>query len=102
MLDSEKNVDAPVDTKVRAVQKVVMYTTRFCPFCIKAKMLLNQKGVQIDEIAVDFKPALRQEMMAKAKQRSVAQIWIGEIHVGGCDDLFMLERQGRLDNMLYQ
>ncbi|MBL4680899.1 MAG: glutaredoxin 3 [Pseudomonadales bacterium] len=91
------------DTKVKNVKaKIVMYSTRFCPFCIRAKMLLNQKGVQIDEKAVDFKPALRQEMMAKSGQRTVPQIWIGETHVGGCDELFMLEREGRLDRLLNQ
>jgi len=79
-----------------------MYTTRFCPYCIRAKMLLNQKGVSIDEKAVDFKPALRQEMIEKSQKTSVPQIWIGATHIGGCDELFMLERQGKLDKMLNQ
>ena len=81
---------------------VSMYTTRFCPYCIRAKMLLNQKGIAIDEIAVDFKPALRQEMIQKSRKTSVPQIWIGETHIGGCDELFMLEQQGKLDKMLNQ
>jgi len=95
----------PLDQSANVSQKkayVTMYSTRFCPFCIRAKMLLNQKGVAIDEKAVDFKPALRQEMIEKSQKTSVPQIWIGDTHIGGCDELFMLERQGRLDKMLNQ
>lgn len=77
-----------------------MYTTRFCPYCLRAKSLLKQKGVEFEEIGVDFDRSLRLEMMEKSSQTSVPQIWIGEKHVGGCDELFMLERQGKLDNLL--
>lgn len=79
---------------------VVIYTTRFCPFCIRAKMLLQSKGAAFQEIAVDYEPELRQEMMQKSGRHTVPQIWIGEKHVGGCDDLYALERAGQLDVML--
>ncbi|MFT4676740.1 MAG: glutaredoxin 3 [Patiriisocius sp.] len=81
---------------------VRMYTTRFCPFCVRAKSLLNHKDVQFEEIAVDSDPEKRREMMEKAGQHTVPQIWIGENHVGGCDELFMLERNGKLDELLTQ
>jgi glutaredoxin 3 len=80
--------------------KVVIYTTAWCPYCIRAKQLLGQKGVAFDEIAVDSKPDLRAEMTRKAGRTSVPQIWIGDTHVGGCDDLYALERAGRLDALL--
>ena len=79
---------------------VVIYTTRFCPYCIHAKRLLDGKGVAYREIRVDFKPGLRREMMARSGRRTVPQIWIGDTHVGGCDDLVALERNGRLDGLL--
>lgn len=80
--------------------KVVLYTTRFCPFCVRAKSLLNHKQVSFEEIAVDNDPNKRREMTEKAGSRTVPQIWIGENHVGGCDELFMLERAGKLDALL--
>lgn len=79
---------------------VVIYTSSWCPFCIRAKSLLDRKGVAYEEISVDGKPALRSEMASKAGRTSVPQIWIGEAHVGGCDELHALERAGRLDPML--
>lgn len=79
---------------------VLIYTSAWCPFCIRAKALLDQKGVAYEEIGVDGQPALRAEMTRKAGRTSVPQIWIGERHVGGCDDLFALERAGRLDALL--
>ncbi|BFM09373.1 glutaredoxin 3 [Halioxenophilus aromaticivorans] len=79
---------------------VVIYTTRFCPYCIRAKQLLSAKGVSFDEIAVDGKPDLRQEMTQESGRSTVPQIWIGEHHVGGCDDLFLLESAGKLDGLL--
>lgn len=79
---------------------VVMYSSRFCPFCIRAKHLLNNKGVSFQEILVDSDPELRQEMMQKSGRRTVPQIWIGETHVGGCDELYALERKGELDSLL--
>ena len=79
---------------------VILYTTRFCPFCVRAKALLDHKSVAFTEISVDGNPELRQEMMAKSGRHTVPQIWIGETHVGGCDDLMALERRGALDEML--
>lgn len=79
---------------------VVLYTTRYCPYCIRAKHLLSSKGVDFQEIAVDGEPQLREEMIQKSGRYTVPQIWIGDEHVGGCDELYLLERQGRLDAML--
>jgi glutaredoxin 3 len=79
---------------------VTIYTTRFCPYCIRAKELLGSKGADYTEIAVDAEPGRRLEMTERSGRRTVPQIWIGEQHVGGCDDLYALERQGRLDDML--
>lgn len=79
---------------------VTLYTTSFCPFCVRAKHLLESKGVQYSEVAVDGRQDLRQELLKRTGQRTVPQIWIGDTHVGGCDELFALERQGALDNML--
>lgn len=79
----------------------VIYTTRWCPFCIRAKALLDRKGVVYQEIAVDGDAASRQEMTeAAGGQTSVPQIWIGGQHIGGCDELYGLERSGGLDPML--
>ncbi len=80
--------------------KTLIYTTAWCPFCIRAKQLLAHKGVDFEEIPVDGQPELRAEMMRKAGSRTVPQIWIGETHVGGCDVLYALERAGRLDPLL--
>ncbi|MDP4917488.1 MAG: glutaredoxin 3 [Haliea sp.] len=82
--------------------KVVIYTTRFCPFCVRAKGLLNKKSVPFTEISVDGDAALRREMTAKAGRTSVPQIWIGETHVGGCDELYAAERSGQLNKWLGQ
>ena len=79
---------------------VTIYTSQFCGFCVRAKQLLAHKGVAFDEISVDGNFELRQEMAAKAGRTSVPQIWIGERHVGGCDDLFRLESLGELDALL--
>ncbi|SHF22125.1 glutaredoxin 3 [Microbulbifer donghaiensis] len=82
------------------MQDVVIYTTRFCPYCIRAKQLLDSKGVKYREIAVDSDPNLRAQMAARAGRRSVPQIWIGDRHVGGCDELMALERSRQLDGLL--
>jgi glutaredoxin 3 len=79
---------------------VVIYSSDWCPYCIRAKQLLGSKGVAYEEIKVDGKPDVRAEMTRKARQTSVPQIWIGGTHVGGCDDLYALERAGRLDALL--
>ncbi|MBJ2348229.1 glutaredoxin 3 [Pseudomonas sp. SAICEU22] len=79
---------------------VVVYSSDYCPYCSRAKHLLQSKGVAFEEIKVDGKPQLRAEMTQKARRTSVPQIWIGDTHVGGCDDLYALERAGKLDALL--
>jgi glutaredoxin 3 len=80
---------------------VKMYTTQVCPFCQRAKMLLKQRGVSsIDEIRVDLDPAQRDLMMRMTGRRTVPQIYIGDTHVGGCDDLIALDQRGGLLPML--
>jgi glutaredoxin 3 len=80
--------------------RVLMYVTAACPFCQSAERLLLEKGVRIEKVRVDLEPARRAEMTQKSGRRSVPQIWIGERHVGGCDDLYALEREGKLDPLL--
>lgn len=79
---------------------VLVYSSDYCPYCIRAKQLLGKKNVAFEEIRVDGKPQVRAEMAQKAGRTSVPQIWIGSTHVGGCDDLFALERAGKLDALL--
>lgn len=80
---------------------VKMYTTQVCPYCIRAKMLLKQRGVhEIEEIRVDLHPAERQTMMQVTGRRTVPQIFIGDTHVGGCDDLIALDQRGALAPLL--
>ncbi|RDL43322.1 glutaredoxin 3 [Marinomonas piezotolerans] len=79
---------------------VTIYSSDYCPFCIRAKQLLSAKQVNFDEINVDGNRALRQEMMDKCGRHTVPQIWIGEQHIGGCDDLFALEHNQKLDELL--
>ena len=79
------------------MQPVKMYTTLVCPFCQRAKMLLKQRGVeQIEEIRIDQNPVERDTMMRITGRRTVPQIFIGDTHVGGCDDLIALDHQGGL------
>lgn len=80
--------------------RVLMYITAACPFCQSAERLLLEKGARIEKVRVDLEPARRAEMMQKSGRRTVPQIWIGERHIGGCDDLYDLERQGGLDPLL--
>jgi len=80
--------------------KVVIYTTEWCPYCRRAEALLRAKGAEIEMIDVDAQPDRRAEMQRRSNRRTVPQIWIGATHVGGCDDLHDLERQGRLDALL--
>jgi len=77
-----------------------MYITAACPFCQSAERLLLEKGVRVEKVRVDLEPARRAEMMQRSGRHTVPQIWIGERHVGGCDDLYALEREGRLDPLL--
>lgn len=84
------------------MQTVTMYTTAVCPYCVRAKQILKAKGVgQIEEIRVDLDPAQRLQMMERSGRRSVPQIFIGQTHVGGCDDLVALDGQGGLLPLLH-
>ncbi len=80
--------------------RVRMYATGTCPFCIRAEGLLRRKGVEIEKIRVDLDPARREEMIARSGRRTVPQIFIGERHIGGCDDLHELDHAGGLDPLL--
>lgn len=82
--------------------KIVMYATEVCPYCVRAEQLLNRKGItDIEKIRVDLDPSRRDEMLARSNgKRTVPQIFIGDFHVGGCDDLHELDRQGKLDVLL--
>jgi glutaredoxin 3 len=83
------------------MQTVKMYTTQVCPYCHRAKQLLMQRGVQqIEEIRVDLQPEERQRMMDVTGRRTVPQIFIGDTHVGGCDDLYALDQRGGLAPLL--
>ena len=83
------------------MSKVLMYSTAICPYCVRAEQLLLRKGVSvIEKIRVDLDPAQRNEMMQRTGQRTVPQIFIGDTHVGGCDELYALERAGELDPLL--
>jgi glutaredoxin 3 len=83
------------------MQPVEIYTSPLCGYCHAAKRLLTQKGVSFTEYDVGRDPALRKQMVARAPgARTVPQIWIGETHVGGCDELFALDRAGKLDPLL--
>ena len=85
------------------MSKVRIYTTPICPYCIRAKHILKSKGVEaIEEIRVDMDPQERMRMMEITGRRTVPQIFIGEKHVGGCDDLYALERAGELDPLLHK
>ena len=80
---------------------IEIYTKAFCPYCWRAKQLLEAKGVEYREIAVDYGGEVRERMIERAKGRTtVPQIFIREQHVGGCDDLMALERAGRLDDLI--
>jgi glutaredoxin 3 len=83
------------------MQLVTMYTTAVCPYCIRAKQILKARGVEvIDEIRVDMKPGERIKMMEITGRRTVPQIFIGDTHVGGCDDLMALDSRGGLMPLL--
>ncbi|MCQ9373836.1 glutaredoxin 3 [Methyloversatilis sp. XJ19-13] len=81
--------------------RVLMYTSGFCPYCSQAERLLTSKGVtDIDKVRIDIDPDRRSEMMERTGRRTVPQIYIGDYHVGGCDDLHALDREGKLDPLL--
>lgn len=80
---------------------VLMYCTSVCPYCVAAERLLQMKGVrEIEKVRVDLDPQRRAEMVQRCGRRTVPQVWIGDRHVGGCDDLHALEREGELDALL--
>ena len=84
------------------MQAVTMYTTEYCPFCTRAKQILKARGVEhIDEVRIDADPAQRMKMMELTGRRTVPQIYIGQTHVGGCDDLMALDGQGGLLPLLH-
>ena len=80
--------------------KVIMYSTGVCPYCQMAERLLAAKGVAIEKIRIDLQPERRTEMMEKTGRRTVPQIYVGDTHVGGYDDLAALDRAGKLDPLL--
>ena len=83
------------------LQAVKMYSTATCPYCIRAKALLRQRGVEnLHEIRVDERPGERANMIRLTGRYTVPQIFIGDTHVGGCDELYALEREGKLDPLL--
>ncbi|ANQ85978.1 glutaredoxin 3 [Azoarcus olearius] len=84
-----------------STSSIRMYATAVCPYCVRAEQLLRRKGVTaIDKIRIDLDPARRDEMMELTGRRTVPQIFIGDLHVGGCDDLYELDRSGGLDPLL--
>lgn len=82
--------------------KIVVYSSDHCPYCTRAKALLDKKGVAYQEIRIDLDPTAKEQMMALTQRRTVPQIFIGDLHVGGCDDLYTLEREGKLTDLLQQ
>lgn len=80
--------------------KVLMYTTAACPYCTKARSLLQRKGIEFDEVAIDRDPSQRERMVARSGRQTVPQIFIGEHHVGGYDDLTMLDATDELEELL--
>ena len=93
---------SPHDPSPAAQQpNVVVYTRPFCGFCSRAISLLRQKGVAFTEIEAGFDPALREEMIERSGRTTFPQIFVGETHIGGCDDLMALDSAGRFDAMLH-
>lgn len=82
------------------MNKIFMYCTAWCPYCIRAERLLKKKGAEFDKIQVEGKPDLFEEMIEKTGRETVPQIYIGDFHVGGFDDLVELDMEGRLDELL--
>ncbi len=81
--------------------KVLMYSTAVCPFCVRAEQLLKRKGVtDIEKVRVDLEPEQRMAMMERTGRRTVPQIYIGETYVGGCEELFKLDHEGKLEPLL--
>lgn len=83
------------------MSQVTIYTTQRCPYCVSAKRLLSSKGVSAHEIDVEESPQHLAEMMQRSQRRTVPQVFVGDVHIGGFDDLASLERQGGLDSLLH-
>lgn len=82
------------------MSKATLYSTAICPYCVAAKNFLRSKGIDYEEVRIDLDPARREEMLARAKRTSVPQIFFGDTHVGGFDDLVAADRSGRLAEIL--
>lgn len=80
--------------------KIIIYTTTICPYCVRAKELFKRKGVEFTEVSVEDDELLRNELIAKTGRRTVPQIFINDQSIGGCDDLYALDRAGKLDALL--
>ena len=80
--------------------EIVMYTTAVCPYCVAAKNFLKSKGQQWTEVRIDLDPTERDRMIARAKRTSVPQIFVGDVHVGGYDDMIAMHRQGKFEPLL--
>jgi glutaredoxin 3 len=85
---------------VTAEPRIVLYLTDWCPYCARARSLLERKGAKFEAIDIEERPEARAEMMARSGRRTVPQIFIGDTHVGGCDDLYALDAAGGLDPLL--
>ncbi len=88
------------DTNSSSMPEIVMYSTAFCPYCIRARILLDSKGVSYREFRIDLESQLRVEMEQRSGRTSVPQIFVGDTHIGGFDDMYALERRGTLDVLL--
>lgn len=82
------------------MSKATIYSTAICPYCVAAKNFLQSRGIEFEEVRIDLDPARREEMMARTRRTSVPQIFFGEVHVGGFDDLVAADRSGRLQELL--
>ncbi|KTD58030.1 glutaredoxin Grx [Legionella sainthelensi] len=80
--------------------EIIMYSTGYCPYCTRARELFHKKNAVFTDIRVDLHPELREEMITKSGRRTVPQIFIDDQHIGGCDDLYALDAQGQLDQLL--
>jgi glutaredoxin 3 len=80
--------------------QVTIYTKPYCPYCLRAVALLEKKGVAFEEIEAAFDPDMRREMMQRSGRATFPQIFVGDRHIGGCDDMMALEREGKLDPLL--
>ena len=90
------------ETRKISMPSIIMYSTATCPYCERARQLFKLKKVPFEEIRVDAHPEKREEMIAKSHRSTVPQIFIDAHHVGGCDDLYALDADGRLDKLLKQ